>query len=127
MITDQQYLDFVLSKEIKDYKEIQLNERSKRILHALLLLSTEANELLDNFKKHTYYKKELDITNIIEEMGDMEFALAFLRDELNVSRQEVLERNMMKLNTRYKKGFTIKEAIERNLEEERKALETNNK
>lgn len=39
--------------------------------HYVLGLGTEAGELLDAFKKHKVYSKELDFANLIEEIGDL--------------------------------------------------------
>ena len=41
------------------------------LLHARTGIFTEIGELLDQFKKHIYYDKELDEVNIKEELGDV--------------------------------------------------------
>lgn len=48
-------------------------------------------------KKATIYRKELDVENIIEELGDLEFYLEGLRSHLGITRQQVLEANRDKL------------------------------
>lgn len=61
----------------------------------------EAGELLDGIKKHTIYNKEIDRNNIIEELGDLEFYMEGIRQNLNITREETLEANIKKLEVRY--------------------------
>ena len=39
--------------------------------HAGFGLMTEVGEILDTYKRHQFYKKELDVKNLIEEVGDV--------------------------------------------------------
>lgn len=73
-------------------------------LHMAVGVAGEAGELLDAIKKHTVYQKPLDKENVIEELGDLEFYMAGLRDALGISREETLEHNIAKLEKRYHKG-----------------------
>lgn len=70
-------------------------------LHMIIGISGEAGELLDAFKKHIIYRAPLDLANVVEELGDIEFYLEGLRQTLNLTRQEVLSRNISKLSKRY--------------------------
>ena len=72
--------------------------------HMALLLAGEAGELVDAIKKHTIYGKPLDYVNVIEEMGDIEFALEALRQLLTINRDETLAMNVDKLSVRYASG-----------------------
>lgn len=94
-----------------------------RILHAAMGVSTEAAELLDAVKKHVYYGKPLDRTNLFEEMGDAFWYLAILADTLGVDFEKVMEKNIEKLQIRYGSKFSEARAQKRNLEEERTCLE----
>ena len=49
------------------------------LLHAMLGVANEAGEILDAVKAHVIYNKPLDVSNIREELGDMEFYLEQLR------------------------------------------------
>jgi len=40
-------------------------------IHMAMGISTEANEILNSYKKSLAYLKDLDITNIKEEIGDL--------------------------------------------------------
>ena len=83
-------------------KELTANQA--HILHMAVGVSGEAGELLDAVKKHTVYQKPLDVANIIEELGDLEFYMAGLRDVLGITREETLRANMEKLRKRYPEG-----------------------
>jgi NTP pyrophosphatase (non-canonical NTP hydrolase) len=71
------------------------------LIHMILGISGEAGELLDTVKKHAVYQKELDITNIMEELGDIEYYLEGFRQILGINREEVLAGNIEKLRARY--------------------------
>jgi len=73
-------------------------------------ISGESGELLDAIKKHTIYGKELDLENVIEELGDIEFYMEGLRASLGITRGQVLRANTAKLLKRYSKGSYSNEA-----------------
>jgi NTP pyrophosphatase (non-canonical NTP hydrolase) len=81
-----------------------LNPSLAHILHMAVGVSGESGELLDAVKKATIYKKALDLKNVIEELGDLEFYMEGLRSELGISREETLQANINKLSVRYNKG-----------------------
>lgn len=72
--------------------------------HMAMLIAGEVGELVDAIKKHTIYGKELDFVNVIEELGDIEFALEAIRKSLEINRDEALAMNMEKLMKRYPEG-----------------------
>jgi len=85
------------------------------LLHMAVGVSGEAGEILDAVKKHVVYNKELDMVNMVEELGDIEFYLEGIRQNLQITREETLDANMKKLLTsekaRYKLGkYTDKQA-----------------
>lgn len=61
-----------------------------------------ASQLLDAVKKAVIYQKPLDIVNVIEELGDLEFYMEGLRQELRITREETLQATIDKLAVRYK-------------------------
>jgi NTP pyrophosphatase (non-canonical NTP hydrolase) len=71
------------------------------LLHMAVGVSGEAGELIDAVKKHVIYGKPLDMENIKEELGDLEFYMEGLRGKLGLTRAEILAANMDKLETRY--------------------------
>lgn len=90
-----------------------LNLRGVSLIHMCIGVSGEAGELLDAIKKHTIYGRDLDLGNVIEELGDLEFYMEGLRQELGLSRKEILEANIVKLQKRYADGYSDKAAHER--------------
>ena len=95
--------------------EMPLNE-----LHAIMGLCTEVGELQDAYKR-MFYGKRPDRDNLIEEMGDIEWYLALLREELGVTQEEVQQRNIAKLRARYGDRFTSEKALNRDTEAEMEA------
>lgn len=71
------------------------------LLHGAVGISGEAGELLDAVKKHVIYNKPLDIENVIEELGDLEFYIEQVRQNLGLTRQVTLDANIAKLSVRY--------------------------
>ncbi|WP_299074940.1 nucleoside triphosphate pyrophosphohydrolase family protein [uncultured Paraglaciecola sp.] len=108
------YADFVAEK-LKPAETIVSEITSKKVdlLHAAVGLSGESGECLDLVKKHAFNNKPLDEQKLIEEMGDCEFYLAALRNALGISRQQVIDMNIVKLSKRYKSTYTDAEAIAR--------------
>lgn len=80
------------------------NPTTAHLAHMAMLLTSEAGELCDAIKKHVIYGKPIDMHNIVEELGDIEFALEGIRRVLFITRHATLERNIVKLRTRYKAG-----------------------
>lgn len=84
------------------------------LTHMALGIAGEAGELVDALKKHTIYGKKLDLTNVIEELGDLEFYMEGLRQALSIEREETIEANIVKLSLRYNKGkYSDEDAITR--------------
>lgn len=94
-----------------------------RPLHAVIGLQTEVGELADAFKRHVFYGKPLDETNVKEELGDLLWYIAILTDWYGMDLAEVMERNIAKLRARYPEKFTEGHAVERDLAAERAVLE----
>ena len=79
----------------------QLDPSKVDAMHAAIGIAGEAGELLDGVKKHVIYNKPLDRENITEELGDLEFYMEQLRQNIGVTREETLAANMAKLAVRY--------------------------
>ena len=82
--------------------------------HMVIGLAGEVGELVDAIKRKTIYRKPLDVANVIEELGDIEFYLEGVRNSLCITRQETLDANIAKLEARYNSGsYSDKQAQER--------------
>jgi len=111
----------MMSQEVKD------DPSMIRLLHGAIGLETEVGEFMDALKKHIFYGKELDWTNLGEEMGDLMWYIAILSDVIKnktgVGLEEWLDRNVQKLNKRYPDKFNKEGALKRDLKKEREVLE----
>jgi NTP pyrophosphatase (non-canonical NTP hydrolase) len=105
-------LHAALSKPGMDILET-LTPTKVDLLHMMVGVQGEAGELLDAVKKHVVYNKALDVENVIEELGDIEFYLQGVRANLGITREETLEHNLVKLRKRYAAGYSDKAAQER--------------
>jgi NTP pyrophosphatase (non-canonical NTP hydrolase) len=92
-------------------------------LHMAIGASTEANEILDNYKRWLAYNKNPDLINTAEEIGDVFWYLINLCRMLSLNIEDILDINIKKLMTRYPNKFTQQDAINRNLSAERKVLQ----
>jgi NTP pyrophosphatase (non-canonical NTP hydrolase) len=81
-----------------------LNEQSPldaHLQHMAIGVAGEAGELLDAIKKKTIYQGPLDVANVIEELGDLEFYLEGIRAALGITREITIVGNITKLSKRY--------------------------
>lgn len=98
--------------------------QSIRLLHGAVGLSTEAGELLDQVKKHVFYGKPLDRTNVLEECADGIWYIVLALDAMGFTVEQAMNTLIPKLEKRYaSKAFSAQAAITRNLETERAVLE----
>ena len=81
-----------------------LTRETMHRLHMAVGVAGEAGELLDAIKKEAVYNKPLDVENVIEELGDLEFYMEGLRQSLGLTREQILQANIDKLSVRYN-GF----------------------
>jgi NTP pyrophosphatase (non-canonical NTP hydrolase) len=125
-LTPEIYTQEVLKTESTDMDALKRriqDEKTIRLLHAALGLSTEAGEVLDVLKKHIYYGKPIDEVNLIEEVGDACWYLAVMLNALSSNFSESMTLNILKLRKRYGEAFSSEKAITRDLEAEREILE----
>lgn len=78
-----------------------LTPESADAWHMASCIGGEAGELFDAIKRYVIYEKELDRENVVEELGDIEFYLEGLRQNLGITRSETLTGNIEKLTARY--------------------------
>jgi len=102
---EKEHLELVVALKKPGFKMLyEATPRMLELMHFSMLLSSEAGEFVDAIKKHVIYGKELDLENVLEELGDIEFALAGFRLMLGVNREDCLVANLTKLNKRYPTG-----------------------
>lgn len=92
---------FKLAKSGKEIEKGMALYSQYNMMHAALGIAAEAGEVAGCIKKHLAYGLDLDMENLIEEMGDLEFFQEHLRQTLGISRDSILQANMEKLEKRY--------------------------
>lgn len=92
-------------------------------LHMVLGMVTESAEIADVYKKNIGYGKQLDVTNIKEELGDLMWYIVNMCTINGWLIEEIMDANIAKLKARYGEKFSEEAAIERNLGKEREVLE----
>jgi NTP pyrophosphatase (non-canonical NTP hydrolase) len=100
LMKEHKKLVFELAKPGQDIVD-ELTPMQAFALHMAIGVSGEAGELLDTIKKFAIYQKPLDFTNLVEELGDIEFYLEGIRQAFSLDRNDILEANIVKLRKRY--------------------------
>lgn len=101
----------------------RLEDMQKDNMHMILGMVTEVGELADVFKKNMAYGKEIDWTNVYEELGDLMWYVINFCTANGIDLEMVLHMNLRKLETRYPEKFTEEAAINRDVDKERVTLE----
>lgn len=70
-------------------------------------LGGEAGEVVDLIKKILHHGKELDRDKLILELGDVRWYLEYLAAAIDVTMEEIEQRNIEKLKKRYPEGFSF--------------------
>lgn len=105
--------------------DLNISEEKIRLLHAGLGMLTEAEEFLTPVINSILKSTDLDKVNLSEEIGDMQWYQAIACDVLGTTLEIEQERNIRKLKTRYPDRYSDDAAINRDVEVERKVLESN--
>ncbi len=126
-LDDSNASEYTLSQYIEDaYRtNAPLNNSYQDMtsIHMLMGMMTEVGELIDVYKKNLAYGKDIDITNVKEEIGDLMWYIAGFCKYNNFDLTEILQTNIEKLKQRYPDKFDSKRAINRDLTKEREILE----
>ena len=121
--------DFLFSKEYvseRDDKIHNTSDKNIRLLHAGLGIATESAEFLVPLLKHLYQNEMLDEVNLAEEsLCDLAWYQSICADALGkTSFKEGFDKVVAKLKARYGEKFSDSAAVSRDLEKERKILES---
>nr|DAR02451.1 MAG TPA: NTP-PPase-like protein [Caudoviricetes sp.] len=124
---DNEHLRIVLQKYgyqylVKDFKH------NGHLSNVLDLLLEKAARALDAFKKHYFYKQELDhrhvviMSNLCVDILKWIIMTSYLETEVTVyTLKEIMEANIKKLKVRYAEKFTTEESENRDYEKESEA------
>lgn len=92
------------------------------ILHGIIGAHTETGELLKALLEGANLQI-LDYVNIKEEVGDVLWYLALIANACGFTLEDAMQTNIAKLRKRYPEKFTEDDAINRDVDAEREALE----
>jgi NTP pyrophosphatase (non-canonical NTP hydrolase) len=109
------YSEFV-GKLVKNGQDIidSLTPEKADAWHMSSALCGEAGELFDAVKRWVIYEKDIDMENVLEELGDLEFYLQRIRDIFGFERSDVIQHNINKLSKRYESlNFSNEQAQKR--------------
>lgn len=90
----------------KVYWQNAYGENIGELINGALGLTGEAGEVADLIKKYIFHGHELDEDTLVKEMGDVMWYMALLCHALDIQLSTVMERNIEKLEKRYKDGFS---------------------
>ena len=93
-------------------KNPELSERDL-LMNSVMGLCGESGEAIDIVKKWLAQGHELDREHLIKELGDIAWYIAEIAYILNVPLEDVLQKNIDKLKSRYPDGFKTKDSIDR--------------
>lgn len=113
------FINFNLEKECALIKQFTFLEKQEYLNNCVI----ESGNLLDLFKKSIFYNKKLDEFLIKIILTRMIINLSSLCGSLNLDLFKLLDNNINKLRIRFPDKFTQENALERNLDAERKELE----
>lgn len=82
----------------------QMTPQKCHLDHMVKGVAGEAGELVDAIKRFTMYNKDLDRSNVVEELADLRFFMAGIMVDLEITEDELLEQENRKLGTRYSSG-----------------------
>jgi NTP pyrophosphatase (non-canonical NTP hydrolase) len=76
-------------------------------------LTGESGEVADLIKKYLGHGHSLDRDKLVKELGDVLYYLVAVADNQCIDLQEVMEKNVEKLNKRYPNGFSMEASLKR--------------
>ena len=103
-------------KEYLEKAKRTLSTKDDLLEHMIIGIGTESGELLDAYKKHKFYKRELNTQNIKEEIGDLCWYLYQLCEVVDYTMEQARADNIEKLAKRYPDKF--KDVVIRDVKKE---------
>ena len=116
--------------DIQEYSRLALRTATKLghngdMLHAALLIASEAGEVAGVVKKTHAYGRPMDYPHMLEELGDLIWGINLMIKTMGFSWENVLDSNIAKLEARYPNlRFDAEHATHRNKDAENAAMAT---
>ncbi|NPU90220.1 MAG: nucleoside triphosphate pyrophosphohydrolase family protein [Fervidobacterium sp.] len=107
MLTFDSYQDFAKTTARKIVSD------NECLLITAIALAGESGELCNKIKKIVYHGHQIDISDIIEELGDILWYIANFCNYYNISLDNIAAKNIEKLKARYPAGFSNEASIKR--------------
>jgi len=117
--------DYISNALLTKSSHFDPNSVDPDLIHAIFGLVTESGELMDIVKRAFFYgkgKEAVDLVHVKEEIQDILWYVALACNNLGVSFEEMMDKNIAKLRARYPNKFNTEDAYNRDLEGERKVL-----
>ena len=105
--------------EINEYEKLAMTTLNKNIKKEDILINSamglcgESGEVIDLIKKHLFQGHELNKDDLVKELGDVAWYLAEAAYALDVSLEEICQKNIEKLKKRFPEGFDSNKSINR--------------
>ena len=85
-------------------------DRRDVLQNCALGIAGEAGEVCDGIKKVLYQGRDVSDEHLVEELGDLLWYISNMATELGYTLEDVLQRNIEKLEARYPGGFSYEHA-----------------
>lgn len=89
------------------------NFKDTELANYTLGLVCEAGEFGDIIKKHLYHGHNLNVDEVKSELGDIMWYIGNVCNVLDIELEDVVNKNIDKLERRYPNGFSENESINR--------------
>lgn len=86
-------------------RTINVEQSEDRLLNAVFGLMGEVGEVTDMVKKIWWHGHDIEKPKLLDELGDVLWYVVLATDALGETLEEVMNRNIIKLKTRYPDGF----------------------
>lgn len=83
------------------------------LINGALGLPGESGEVADLIKKGIFHDHNINIGDLVKELGDVCWYLALICHSINIPLEEIMSENIEKLKRRYPEGFSSEASINR--------------
>lgn len=111
------------ANDIKELLDLIYQQWEIDLYNAVRGITTESNEIADMLKRRFVYRKQIDQIHVKEYLVDLLWYISLTIKSLGYTFEEIMELNINKLKVRYPNLYNQTDALNRNLDEERKSLE----
>jgi NTP pyrophosphatase (non-canonical NTP hydrolase) len=123
-MTSREYIEQAMRTHHGEYTFEGSEDVPPQLEHALWGITSESGEMADLIKKAKIHGKTLDTVELIGEAGDMMWYFALFCDALDISFEDLWDKNIRKLQARFPEGYDNQEMLEKtNRSGEREELE----